>query len=959
MGSQFRENWKRLRGINTNPTDSAGDLTNKADGIDGVPIVGTPSVSGQVLKYTGAYWAPSSDAGGFFSEGGTPTSAVGNGAVAPTNAGANSFAHGSGVAIGSDGNQVLALGSDLTINGSNTLILGDNIAAGTAAGSNGMNSLFVGSDITVTTPYNSIAVGRGLTAMYNSATFGRDNVPGYFSIVGGDQNVSDSSSTSNLMMGSSNNLIDTTYSIIGGFNNSSNNADGNTINGRQNVVAAASKYSSINGRGCIASGTVYSVLGGYLNNLYDSNSSFLGGRQNFASNFNYGFGFGKSNSLNGDYSLIGGSGNSTSNVNRSIINGYNIAATGINDSLITGQNQDIRNGLNQSIVAGVNHKFPSNSNYSIVGGFGNIINNNASAFVVGDVNTSTSSYYSSIIGNENVASSIKHSSIIGHQNTVDNTNYSLVAGKLNDVRTRTKGSIIGGYSNVCAIPVGKTSYGIITGFNNYASGSYHSIFGAYNRIDSDYGFVGGAYNNLNLEADWSIAVGSGNQINTHTTAVFGNQNTSTTTLGFATFNRANFLAGQWNYIKGGYNAAIGKSNVIRRSAGSTAGFCFAIGLENHIYGDSWSTIALGESNTTNDWAQRAFGTQGTLGNESWSAVDIGGYKNTIEDYSQYSLTRGYNNIVRRNSKYSTAIGHNTHVSGNYSWAFGVANRNHSQKSMVFGENNFAEGGKGNPRGFNFVVGKDNVASGNTNFLFGERNSIYHDTNYGAMITLLGRDNVVTGSPFTIFMAGYNQTASTYGHVAIGAQNRLAYGANSYYAMTMGFGNKIYENSPVAMSFGQYNKCSGEYSFAFGSSAHATRPGQFAFGSAKVGPSGQVSMLTNTIDTTSAASGALITLPLDIDRGYNAEIKVVGKEHGVSDSFVTYKLSHLSIYRDSTGDAKIAGMDAIDKIFVGAGTNTDFVITPSAENIILNVKGEAGTTWHWNGTVTFNEVRGAE
>jgi hypothetical protein len=294
-----------------------------------------------------------------------------------------------------------------------------------------------------------------------------------------------------------------------------------------------------------------------------------------------------------------------------------------------------------------------------------------------------------------VASGI-YSTISGGQNNTANNQYSTISGGTNNTASGTYTSIGGGGNN-SASDVHSTIGG---GFSNTAGGEFSTVSGGNtNTVNANYSSIGGGQNNTASNLHSTIGGGENNNSSgTHSTIAGGQSNTANeqhSTVGGGFSNTAS----NWYATVAGGNTNVASGNYSSVGGGST-----------NQASSNYSTVSGGENNTaTIDHAFVGGGFQNAAGGVA--SVVSGGQENTAGgEFSSIAGGRGltltaaaarsfgfHANTVA-NNRNMTISDPNTAVFGNVDvW---LASNDNTPKSLRFYEQYNASGAF--PSGTNYV-----------------------------------------------------------------------------------------------------------------------------------------------------------------------------------------------------------------------------------------------------------------
>lgn len=320
---------------------------------------------------------------------------------------------------------------------------------------------------------------------------------------------------------------------------------------------------------------------------------------------------GNSNSTTGNYGVIGGSTNTTTDEDDyNAMFGYNSSISNGSYNLVSGNGHVVdgasgSNDCNYNIIAGDTNSVSSTStqcSYNAVFGYDQTITNSLFSVVSGyNHTTNTSSYnavfgsthnitvtsdYNLVSGKNNVLGSSSLNGVFGGQSVsnrhfLNNANYNLVTG----IKTELNGSSLSDVVNtniVCGNDVTlnarysgetgtKSSYNIVNGSTITMSASEYNVVNGLNNnlADAEYNLVVGSVNTLQTVAgqsqsvDWNLVVGANNTVDCSSggsdaiyNAVFGASN-------LIRNGRNNLIVGGSSSISGGqYNVILGGGNSV-------------------------------------------------------------------------------------------------------------------------------------------------------------------------------------------------------------------------------------------------------------------------------------------------------------------------------------------------------------------------------------------------------------
>ena len=370
----------------------------------------------------------------------------------------------------------------------------------------------------------------------------------------------------------------------------------------------------------------------YVGSGHSGNSSgrsLITGSRNTNNSFNN-FLAGADNEVNGQYCIVGGSDNTTTQgTGRSLIAGNDNSVSG-GSMLCVGIENTIHEGTS-GIVGGFQNTVSNTSNVmarqNLVVGEGNTVESNNNA-VSGKNNTITTTD-SACVGQENTISGAM-SNVCGYENNVTGEK-NVVGGHQNTVSGLNSGTF--GQQNTVS-----NGFSVVTGYGNTVGGQFNSVSGVNNNVSNDQNTVGGDGNFANGKN--CLAVGY--QVTAGTST-----NWFSTALGYQTraLGNASFAGG-----------TIAEDQVKTESIGNHS---FAYGKGAKTYGNAENSVALGylaacgESNPSN------------------------------QQTANQAMAIGYNCAAYRDNSF--AGGNTSYAFGDTSFAFGNgANASHGYSNVALG-----------------------------------------------------------------------------------------------------------------------------------------------------------------------------------------------------------------------------------------------------------------------------------
>lgn len=278
------------------------------------------------------------------------------------------------------------------------------------------------------------------------ATFGRDNISGYASVVGGTQN---NASATNTIVGGSTNTVKGNASMVAG--------QGSTIESG-NVLACGANHSITNNSSC-------TTVGGDGNILTNSWCSAV---------------FGNKNTADGQFNIIGGK-NNKSQSHCNVLSGEDNIITG-NDSAIFGQG-NTSNG-SQTLITGLNNKIATSCGETAVFGNGNAVGSDEAV-------TKPDGSSAKITGITNI--------LVGGKNNKAYASCTTVGGQANIAWAGNAAMF--GYNNVA-----KSYSTFLAGDGNISTRGCQAVFGQYNDPTSTLGdllVVGNGANSSSEKAGYT------------------------------------------------------------------------------------------------------------------------------------------------------------------------------------------------------------------------------------------------------------------------------------------------------------------------------------------------------------------------------------------------------------------------------------------------------------------------
>jgi hypothetical protein len=286
------------------------------------------------------------------------------------------------------------------------------------------------------------------------------------------------------------------------------------------------------------------------------------------------------------------------------------------------------------------------------------------------------------------------------------------------------------------------------------------MIGSMNDITGTKNIVLGNRNNLSGIAAGSLVLGESNAVLLEDTQFLVDPTTSALTgiiygTGIYAFTRQVISIGFRNLnLNGSHSIDLGESNMSKTTSSQV------IGRRNWTTGDY--LVALGSELSSKGYRSSNIGYGNLMMGESGYYNHILGYNNIIDDYSNnpvkgtynnqlmgnINYVRGHNNLAvgQRNiidtlsgftgnyTNFSIAIGAQNNVYGSYNSLFGMYNRSTGLTNYIFGS-------------YNNTQGLENTTVGLTNNNYGERSVILGNINaaYGVNNTIIGNQGYAVNS----------------------------------------------------------------------------------------------------------------------------------------------------------------------------------------------------------------------
>ena len=298
---------------------------------------------------------------------------------------------------------------------------------------------------------------------------------------------------------------DWAYATVSGgrYNTASN--ESSTVGGGQSNTSSGVASTVGGGHSNIASGDSATVGGGSSNTAYGIRSTVSGGLNNSASGAESTVGGGQDDTASGARSTVGGGYLNTAN-------GYVATVGGGKSNTASGDS---------ATVGGGNSNVASGAAATIGGGFLNTASGYVATVGGGKSNTASAEYTTIGGGWSNTASGNRSTVSGGWDNTASNSQ-STIGGGRDNTASHIYTTVGGGYQNTASAGYSTVGGGIQNaasgqsstvggGRDNTASGHLGSVGGGgYNRnLSSRSVILGGAYDTLNLNANVSMAFGTG------------------------------------------------------------------------------------------------------------------------------------------------------------------------------------------------------------------------------------------------------------------------------------------------------------------------------------------------------------------------------------------------------------------------------------------------------------------
>lgn len=373
MGSQFKENWKKLRGIEQPSIDDDKDSITRKDmfnsfvGVGGVDITAT----GATITID----ATAASGGGFFSDGEGTNAAIGKGATAPIASGLESLAHGDGsIAVGSNS---VAIGDTIIVRGNDSAAFGSTNTIG--AGANASFSVGYYNTVNSKQSFTAGFWNRTTPNAYYAFSQGNNNqVYSPYSFAQGKANTVGSTADYSFVVGGYQ-IAGSKYSFLAGHSNVAGaSAPYSACFGRQNNSAAIGGF--LAGRSNqINANSHYSFAVGFDHRIFHSSPySFTAGRYNFVgSAFNpsrISAAIGTNNNIDGSsYTFVHGSGNYTSGGPNNFIKGINNSVVGADNIIHSRGNTALPAKMNRCFIQGTSLDLTTLSNTTVQGTYNTFI----------------------------------------------------------------------------------------------------------------------------------------------------------------------------------------------------------------------------------------------------------------------------------------------------------------------------------------------------------------------------------------------------------------------------------------------------------------------------------------------------------------------------------------------------------------------------------------------------------
>ena len=338
--------------------------------------------------------------------------------------------------------------SNLGIFGFNNTITGDKfviIGQGNVMGKANVSSLAVGTTNTISGNgklVNSLLVGQNMT-LTQAAT--RSIVAGInHSFQGAMNNTvivgsgNQGFGSNNFIWGSSNQGSGVNNIMLGGFSgqitSSSGNLYGSALMGWNNTLQTSPRATFVTGRDNVVIDTDYSIIGGYNNDADGNNYSLLVGTKNYG---------------RGSGNIIGGESNTVENTssNNNLIGGFGNTVSSLSN-LVVGTNNNVKSTTKGNIVGGNNNNIDVAANENnIISGIGNDIFVGSDNIVAGNgnnvgilSNTSSKIARSIIVGQNNSVGTYSASGVAAKSNMA-------IFGSSNSARGQN--AFVAGSNNSC------------------------------------------------------------------------------------------------------------------------------------------------------------------------------------------------------------------------------------------------------------------------------------------------------------------------------------------------------------------------------------------------------------------------------------------------------------------------------------------------------------------------------
>ena len=318
---------------------------------------------------------------------------------------------------------------------------------------------------------------------------------------------------------------------------------------------------------------------------------------------------GSGNLASGNFSVVGGSGNTSTGVANFIGAGKNNYSSG-NYSNIVGGQANIASGPGSFVGGGRFNEATGQGSVAVGGGYTSAAYANraiADFAFIGAGRTNVASGITAIVvgGNQNTAGGNYSFVGGGSFNVATGNNTAIAGGKFNEVTYSNYGTIGGGYDNTVS-----GAYGTVAGGRqNSSTGSLSFIGGGSgNQATANYSTVGGGNGNQATFAHATIAGGQSNTASGYHSFIGGGNGNITSTSYSSVLNgttntasgiASSVLAGTGHTVTGNNSAVIGGSDITAVSADTV--YVPSLNIKDRSYNIAFVSSAT-STTTTIDWA---------------------------------------------------------------------------------------------------------------------------------------------------------------------------------------------------------------------------------------------------------------------------------------------------------------------------------------------------------------------